>query len=105
MTDNGPGSAAHRFALHRARDDEDRAMPPRIRALLPRPPFAREKKAPAPEAPKVFREFVETLQRLDAVRTAAPRAEKHGAPAMRRRKRGYIGNGHRRPSRAGRSRV
>ena len=26
-------------------------MPPRIRALLPRPPFAREKKAPAPEAP------------------------------------------------------
>ena len=78
-------------------------MPPRIRALLPRPPFAREKKAPAPEAPKVFREFVETLQRIDAARTSAPRAEKRGAPSLRRR--GYVGNGHRRPSRAGRSRV
>jgi hypothetical protein len=40
-------------------------MPPRIRSLLPRLPFARETKAPATEAPRVFREFVETLQRLD----------------------------------------
>ena len=71
-------------------------MPPRIRALLPRPPFAREKKAPAPEAPRVFREFVETLQRIDAARTSAPRAEKRGAPSLRRR--GYVGNGHRRPT-------
>jgi hypothetical protein len=79
-------------------------MPPRIRALLPRPPYARAKKAPAPEAPKVFREFVETLQRLDATRTP-PRAEKRGAPPLRTRKRGYVGNGHRRPSRAEQSRV
>jgi hypothetical protein len=41
-------------------------MPPRIRSFFARPPFARERKAPAAkEAPKVFREFVETLQRLD----------------------------------------
>jgi uncharacterized protein len=38
-------------------------MPPRIRSFLPRPLFAREKKAPAAEPPKVFREFVETLQK------------------------------------------
>jgi hypothetical protein len=80
-------------------------MPPRIRALLPRPPYARAKKAPAPEAPKVFREFVETLQRLDASRTPAPRAEKRSAPSLRTRKRGYVGNGHKRPSRNGRARV
>ncbi len=75
-------------------------MPPRIRALLPRPPFAREKRARAPEAPRVFREFVETLQRLDAARSPAPLAEKRGAPSLRRRRRGYVGNGHRRPSRS-----
>ena len=64
-------------------------MPPRIRSLLPRLPYARETKAPtAPEAPRVFREFVETLQRLDARARPAPRA----------RKRRYLGNGHRRPS-------
>ena len=67
-------------------------MPPRIRSLLPRPPFAREEKSPAAEAPRVFREFVETLQRLDTA--AAPRPEKR-APARKRR---YAGNGHRRPS-------
>jgi len=80
-------------------------MPPRIRALLPRPPYARAKKAPAPEAPKVFREFVETLQRLDAARAPAPRAEKRGTARLRARKQRYLGNGHKRPSRAGRSRV
>ncbi len=74
-------------------------MPPRIRALLPRPPYARAKKAPAPEAPRVFREFVETLQRLDAARTPAPRAAKHGAARLRARKQRYAGNGHKRPSR------
>ena len=58
-------------------------MPPRIRALLPRPPFARGKKAPAPEAPKVFREFVETLQRLDAAQPPAPHAEKRRAQRLR----------------------
>ena len=77
-------------------------MPPRIRALLPRPPFAREKKAPAPEAPKVFREFVETLQRLDATQAPA-RAEKRGVTRLRPARRGYVGNGHKRPSRRTRS--
>jgi hypothetical protein len=66
-------------------------MPPRIRALLPRLPFAREKRAQSPEAPRVFRDFVETLQRLDAAATAQP--ARH-SPARRRR---YLGNGHKRP--------
>jgi hypothetical protein len=48
-------------------------MPQRIRALLPRPPYARRKESPAPEAPRVFREFVETLQRLDSAQTPARR--------------------------------
>jgi hypothetical protein len=48
-------------------------MTPRIRALLPRPPYAQAKLTPMPEAPRVFREFVETLQRLDAAQTSARR--------------------------------
>jgi hypothetical protein len=47
------------------------AMTQRIRALSPRLPYARAKKAP--EAPRVFREFVETLQRLEATQTPARR--------------------------------
>lgn len=69
-------------------------MPPRIRSLLPRLPFVRERKSPAPEAPNVFREFVETLQRLDM---SASRPEKR-APRSIARKRRYLGNGHKRPS-------
>ena len=71
-------------------------MPPRIRSLLPRPLFARRKKSPAPEAPKVFREFVETLQRLDA-HAAKPAATRSAAERLRARRRRYAGNGHRRP--------
>jgi hypothetical protein len=59
---------------------------------MPRLPFARESKSPAREAPQVFREFVETLQRLDA---PAPPAKR--APRMPVRKRRYVGNGHKRP--------
>jgi hypothetical protein len=70
-------------------------MPPRIRSLLPRMPFARETKAPAREAPQVFREFVETLQRLDTPAPPAKRAQRITA-----RKRRYVGNGHKRPSSA-----
>ena len=50
-------------------------MPPRIRSFLSRPPYRREARAPAHSnaktranalaAPTVFRDFVETLQRLD----------------------------------------
>jgi hypothetical protein len=68
-------------------------MPPRIRSLLPRLPFARESKSPAREAPQVFREFVETLQRLDAPAPPVKRAQR-----MPARKRRYEGNGHKRPS-------
>jgi hypothetical protein len=68
-------------------------MPPRIRSLMPRLPFARERKTPAREAPQVFREFVETLQRLDA---PAPPAKR--APRLAARRRRYLGNGHKRPS-------
>jgi hypothetical protein len=57
--------------------------------------FAREKKAPAPEAPRVFREFVETLQRIDA---AKPQQREKRAPRSIARKRRYLGNGHKRPS-------
>lgn len=76
-------------------------MPPRIRSFFPRPPYAREAKSPAPEAPQVFREFVETLQRLDAPRTGEGRLRRraYGAP----RKRRTLGNGHARP-RTGRNR-
>jgi hypothetical protein len=70
-------------------------MPPRIRSLLPRLPFAREAKAPATEAPKVFREFVETLQKLDS---AQPQPREKRAPRSPLRKRRYLGNGHKRPS-------
>jgi hypothetical protein len=70
-------------------------MPPRIRSLLPRLPFAREKKTPAAEAPRVFREFVETLQRLDMNSSGR---DKGGGPRSRARRRRYVGNGHKRPS-------
>lgn len=68
-------------------------MPPRIRSLLPRTPFDRGKAGKTQrtgEAPRVFREFVETLQQLDARRT--PPAK------LVRRRRGYVGNGHKRPA-------
>ena len=61
---------------------------------MPRLPFARETKTPAPEAPKVFREFVETLQRLDMRQTQPAKR----APRSPLRKRRYLGNGHKRPS-------
>ena len=72
-------------------------MPPRIRSLLPRLPFAREAKAPAPEAPRVFREFVETLQRLD-MNSPGKGKDKGGGGRSRARRRRYVGNGHKRPS-------
>jgi hypothetical protein len=70
-------------------------MPPRIRSFLSRPPYRRETKAPNQRAPTVFREFVETLQRLDP-----PSA--HGAERRRygRRPRKQLGNGHARPRRS-----
>jgi hypothetical protein len=87
FAENDPGSRPAIAGLGR---DDEVSMPPRIRALSPRPPYAR-KKAPAPEAPRVFREFVETLQRLDA---AAPKR----SPRLRARKQRYVGNGARRPA-------
>jgi hypothetical protein len=64
-------------------------MAPRIRSFFARPPFARENKAPAAkEAPKVFREFVETLQRLDPPRRAAAGA---GAATLKGRAAGGAG--------------
>jgi hypothetical protein len=65
-------------------------MSPRIRSFLRRPPYARERKSPR-EAPSVFREFVETLQRLD------PPARMESAAACKRgygRRRRKLGNGH-----------
>ena len=53
------------------RNARKQTMPPRIRSFLRRPPYAREAKSPARSAPGVFREFVETLQRLDPARRAA----------------------------------
>jgi hypothetical protein len=90
----------------RASRVKGQTMAPRIRSFLPRPPFAREKKAPAAkEAPRVFREFVETLQRLDPPRRAAAGAgaavSRNRAAGAPLRKRGYgrrprrkLGNGH-----------
>ena len=72
-------------------------MPPRIRSLLPRMPYLRERKSPAiTRAPQVFREFVETLQRLDA---PAQPLKLVRTPRLAARKRGYVGNGHKQPSR------
>jgi hypothetical protein len=69
-------------------------MPPRIRSFFSRPPYLREAKAkgPTPEAPKVFREFVETLQRLDA--SAQERPGKLLLTPRTARKRRYAGNGY-----------
>jgi hypothetical protein len=77
----------------RASRVKGQTMAPRIRSFLPRPPFAREKKAPAAkEAPRVFREFVETLQRLDPpARMDSAAACKRGYGRRPRRK---LGNGH-----------
>jgi hypothetical protein len=72
-------------------------MPPRIRSFLPRTLFAREAKAPAGEAPRVFREFVETLQKLDAAKLQ-PEKRATASARLRARKRRYLGNGARRPS-------
>jgi len=77
-------------------------MPPRIRSLLPRMPHDRgvgRKTKRASEAPRVFREFVETLQRLDA--PAGP-AKRTGAQRLAARRRGYAGNGHKRPGKKAR---
>jgi hypothetical protein len=71
-------------------------MPPRIRSLLPRLPYDRgsgKKTNRAGDAPRVFREFVETLQRLDA----PGRTPKRTGARLAGRRRGYAGNGHRRP--------
>ena len=68
-------------------------MPPRIRSLLSRPPYTRDTKTSGAKAPTVFREFVETLQRLDPLPA-------HGAAERRRygrRTRKQLGNGHARP--------
>jgi len=73
-------------------------MPPRIRSLLPRMPYDRKAgaKAKTPgEAPRVFREFVETLQRLDAPAGPLKRA---GTSRLAARRRGYSGNGHKKPT-------
>jgi hypothetical protein len=98
-------------------------MPPRIRSFLSRPPYKREASAPAHSnaktrvnaltAPTVFREFVETLQRLDQPRRAGPRVKPgEGASAATstmsrrrygvRRPRKQLGNGHARPRGRGR---
>jgi hypothetical protein len=84
-------------------------MPPRIRSLLSRPPYKREASAPghsnaktrvnALTAPTVFREFVETLQRLDPpAANGATERRRYG-----RRPRKQLGNGHARPRRSGRT--
>ncbi len=69
-------------------------MNPRIRSFAPVTPLT-VRQAPAIEAPRVFREFVETLQKLDAA--PKTRARSNGA-----RKRAANGNGQAR-SRAKRS--
>jgi hypothetical protein len=66
-------------------------MPPRIRSFLSRPPYRREARAPAGKAPTVFREFVETLQRLDPPTQSVER-RRYG-----RHPRKQVGNGHARP--------
>jgi hypothetical protein len=84
-------------------------MSPRIRSFLSRPFYAREarilvQKAPAmhkaPEPPTVFREFVETLQRLDTarLRPGDGAAKKHaGSRRGNGARRHSSGNGHARP--------
>jgi uncharacterized Fe-S cluster-containing radical SAM superfamily enzyme len=71
-------------------------MSPRIRSFLRRPPYARERKSPR-EAPSVFREFVETLQRLDPPQRRQPAISKRNGYGRRPRK--QFGNGHARPQR------
>jgi hypothetical protein len=75
-------------------------MPPRIRSFLSRPPYKREAGAPARKAPTVFREFVETLQRLDppATERTSERRRRYGS-----RPRKQSGNGHARPRGRGRT--
>ena len=83
-------------------------MPPRIRSFLSRPPYKRDASAPSDKAPTVFREFVETLQRLDSPHRAAAGASaamSKNSPARRRygaRPRKDLGNGHARPRGSGR---
>lgn len=78
-------------------------MSPRIRSFVSRPfhlraarPTAVQK---APEAPKVFREFVEALQRLDAAAQRQKGAARTRAFAPRRARAAgrHPGNGHVRP--------
>ena len=83
-------------------------MSPRIRSFLRRPHYTREAKAPAREAPRVFREFVETLQRLDPPARQTPvrkrysrrhgRAAEGASAAMSKRR--ELGNGHAKPRRS-----
>ena len=74
-------------------------MPPRIRSLLSRPPYTREARAPASKTPTVFREFVETLQRLDPL----PANHATGRRRYGRRPRKQLGNGHARARSRGRT--
>lgn len=53
-------------------------MTPRIRSFAPVTPLTL-RQAPAVEAPRVFREFVETLQKLDA-----PKARSRPGAARKR---------------------
>jgi hypothetical protein len=76
-------------------DAERKQMPPRIRSLLSRPPYTRDTKTPGAKAPTVFREFVETLQRLDP--PATERTSERRRYGNRPRK--QLGNGHARPRR------
>jgi hypothetical protein len=90
---------------------ERQSMPPRIRSFLSRPPYKREASAPAHSnaktrvnaltAPTVFREFVETLQRLDQPSSHTVERRRYGV----RRPRKQLGNGHARPRRSRRGSI
>lgn len=64
-------------------------MTPRIRSFAPVTPLT-VRQSSAIEAPRVFREFVETLQKLDAPksRTRANGVRKRSANGSRRRAKG-----------------
>jgi hypothetical protein len=95
MPGTSPGMTKKDFG----HDEEGFQMPPRIRSLLSRPPYTREARAPAAKAPTVFREFVETLQRLDP----PPAGSAAGRRRYGRRPRKEAGNGHARPRARGRT--
>lgn len=64
-------------------------MTPRIRSFAPVTPMT-VRQSPSMEAPRVFREFVETLQKLDAPkkRSRTTGARKRAVPGTRRRAKG-----------------